>query len=403
MSDNYLFYPVVIIGAGPSGAACGLRLLRAGIDCCIIEKSTFPRVKLCAGVVTAKSRRVLSSLLDSDAYGRLTAASLVSREAHLRLWQRDRSFVDCDFSLADHCPPTFPEGTDCRIHLFDRPRFDAFLADEFRSLGGELMEGDGCERIDFDNKTVVTKSGRKVGYNVLVAADGAVSHVEHLLNRHDESFRRKRINSEAYEINVDRKDADIDGVNIYFGFVPDTYAWAFAKDSVECLGLCKLQGKHFDGKAAMHDFCSTIGLQHESSYPLHAAMIPIGNPLNRPVWHQHVYFIGDAAGLNEPLTGEGIYYALESGVSAAVAIAEGRPESYLKVYKRLCRLIKKGNHYQQLIARKTLYSIFHYLAERHNRFVGYFYQTQIERDSLQSFASIVWSYLKAKRLWGRQG
>lgn len=395
MTDPYLFYPVVVIGAGPAGSACGIRLLKSGLDCCLIERSTFPRVKLCAGVLTAKSREVLAPLLGPDSYEQLMAETLASSEGRLRLWQRSVCFVDCDFTQEDQLTPDMRKA-DCRIHLVDRPRFDTFLAHEFRKLGGELIEGDGCEHIDFDNKTMTLQSGQRIGYNVLVAADGAVSHTEHLLHHHDPSFRRKAVNSTAFELNVSRHDLSVDGVNIYFGFVPDSYAWAFAKGNVECIGLCKLRGKHFDAGKAMRDFCTSIGMQHQERYGLQGAMIPIGNPLRRPLWHNHVYFIGDAAGLNEPLTGEGIYYALESGVRAAVSIAEEKPKHYLADYDRLCRLIRKGSHYQQLVAHKPLFSLFHWLAARHPRFVGYFYQTQIEHASLNSFMRIVADYLHTR-------
>ena len=394
-ADHYLFYPIVIIGAGPAGSACGIRLAKNGIDCCIIEKTAFPRVKLCAGVLTAKSRHLLASLLGADDYARLMEASLVARESRLRLWHRQECFVDCDFTRADMLPPKLQD-TDCRIHLVDRPLFDQFLAKEFSRLGGQLIEGDGCEDIDFTNKTITLRSGCRIGYNFLVAADGAVSHTEHLLHRYDPSFQRKDINSEAFEVNVSRADAPIDGVNIYFGFVPKTYAWAFSKGSKECLGFCKLRGEHFEGNQAMDDFSSVIGLRNQEQYPLHAAMIPIGNPLRHPLWHNHVFFIGDAAGLNQPLTGEGIYDALQSGVSAATSLIHEHPQEYLIDYAWLCRLIKKDAHYQQLIAHRLCYRVFHNLAARHNRFVGYFYQTQIEHACLHGFFHILYHYFKER-------
>ena len=57
----------VIIGGGPSGTACGYYLQAKGIPNIIIEKKTYPRDKLCAGLVTTKTYRMIGKIWDAEA------------------------------------------------------------------------------------------------------------------------------------------------------------------------------------------------------------------------------------------------------------------------------------------------------------------------------------------------
>lgn len=386
----------LIVGAGPSGTICGIRLRQAGVNCIVVDRATFPRVKLCAGVLTRKSRDVLAEVLGNDSEA-LLQETRQSHESHLRLWNKKECFVDCDFTDHRQIPPSL-RGEDWRFTLVDRPAFDLWLLRHYKSLGGTAIEGDGVRAIDFTAHKARLASGEVVSYKWLVACDGANSHMERLLGKHDAGFQPKGANAEAYEINVDRSDLDIDGINVCFGYVPQTYAWAFAKGDKTCLGLCKLSGAHFNGPQAMNNFCDDFGLQHAEKYPLQAAMIPFDNAMPNPLWHDEVFFCGDAAGLDEALTGEGIFYALRSGTDAAESIISGNASLYLKRNRRLQALMHKAAKYQRVVASPKLYPLFKAIATHDNRFVGYFYLTQIDHSCLNHLPAIYWNYLKELRL-----
>ncbi|MGI6232760.1 MAG: NAD(P)/FAD-dependent oxidoreductase [Prevotella sp.] len=380
----------LIIGGGPAGSACGISLRNAGKDCLIAERAKWPRSKLCAGVLTDKSRQCLTDLLGPIEYEKLMEASLKACEPRLKLWQRQHCFVDVDLSDKS-CQPKFLQGTDCSIHEVDRPRFDQFLVNRFVELGGKLIDGDGVKDVSFADNTAVTSSGIIIHFRHLVAADGAYSHVEHLLHRFDPSFKTKRENSLALEINVSREDLDIQGINIYFGYVPHTYAWAFSKGDGVCLGICRIAGRMIDIRAAMREFCSDLGLRHPERYPYKGAQLPFGNAMRRPLWHDKVFFVGDAAGLDEPVTGEGIYYALQSGVDAASALVDN-PRRYLESNDRLQQILRKSGRYQQLFNHRLSMYAFRKTATHHNNFVGFFYLTQIEHATTQSLPRIIKNY-----------
>jgi flavin-dependent dehydrogenase len=385
----------LIVGGGPAGSACGIALRNAGKDCLIVEKAKWPRTKLCAGVVTDKSRQCLKTLLGPKEYKKLMEASLKARESHLRLWQRQHCFVDVDLSDKS-CQPKSLRGTNCSIHEVDRPRFDQFLINRFVDLGGKLIDGDGVKDVSFADNVAVTSSGTVIHYHHLIVADGAYSRVEHLLHRFDPSFKTKGENSLALEINVSREDLDIHGINIYFGYVPHTYAWAFSKGDSVCLGICRLAGQKADIQAAMSEFCSDLGLRHPERYPFKGALLPFGNAMRRPLWHDKVFFVGDAAGLDEPVTGEGIYYALQSGVDAATALVANNPQLYLESNAYLQRVLRKSGRYQQLFNHRLSMRAFTQAAAHHNNFVGFFYLTQIEHATTKLLPQIVRDYLRIR-------
>lgn len=384
----------LIVGGGPAGSLCGIRLRQGGGDCLIVDRARFPRQKLCAGVLTGKSRQVLKEVLGDGGLRQLLQETQASHEAHLRLWHRKKCFVDCNFGDQRQIPKALQKD-DWRFVLVDRTAFDGTLIKRYKSLGGRTIEGDALHEIDFDNRVATLASGQRISYKNLVACDGATSHVERLLAKHDAAFKPKGRNAEAFEINVSRKDLDIDGINVCFGYVPQTYAWAFAKGDKICLGTCRLHGCHFSASEAMKRFCDDLGLKNQDRYPLQAAMIPFDNAMPEPLWHDHVFFCGDAAGLDEAVTGEGIFYALRSGVDAAESILQAAPPLYLQRNARLQALMRKAARYQKVLARPWLYKLFKAFTSMDNSFVGYFYLTQIDHSSLRHLHSIYAGYLRS--------
>lgn len=161
--------------------------------------------------------------------------------------------------------------------------------------------------------------------------------------------------------------------------------------------MCKLKGTRFNGREAMTDFCNELGLKHPEKYPLKGAMIPVDNAMPLPLWHDTVFFCGDAAGLDEGVTEEGIFYALRSGVDAAESIIQATPSLYVKRNSYLQALMRKAAKYQKAIATPGIYPIFRALAKMNNRFVGYFYLTQIDHSSLDHLRTIYWRYLRDLR------
>lgn len=379
---------VLIIGGGPSGSACGITLQKAGIDCCIVDKAKFPRVKLCAGLFTHKSQKCLLDILGKDDYADAMQHVLVSKEEEFGLWYREKNLMSSNQPKTAKLLGVPDDGTgwDGHIHLVDRPAFDNYLFRYYQKLGGKLIEGDGLKDIDFAGKMVTLSSGQTISYEYLVAADGAASRIEHKLKDYDKTFQPKGVGmNTCLEINVDREDLDRRGVHIYFGIIPNSYAWLFSKGKKVCLGLCRIDNVNADLQKAMRDFCTILNLKHPEKYPFKGALLPFGNVMKNPLWQNHLLFVGDAAGLVEPLTGEGIFYALQSGHDAARSLICGNVSQYITSVKELYAIIKKGIGYQKLLESKTFSKFLFEHAPKNERFITYFYHTQIEQRSATPF------------------
>lgn len=349
----------------------------------LVDKSDFPRVKLCGGLFTHKGQRVLEEILGPAAYQDCMLKAVSSREPHLSIWRGMARLIQ----LEPHRPTV----------LIDRPTLDEYLVRHYQALGGQLLLHDGLKAVDFAARIATLASGEQVKYNHLVAADGANSTVERLLHEADPSFKKKQRKVLALEINAEKEDLAVDGVNIYFDIVPKTYAWAFSKGPKTCLGLCVVPDTVEDPNQIFRTFLHDLGLRNEDRYPLRGALIPYGQVM--PVWCKgSVLFVGDAAGLVEPLTWEGIYYALHSGQMAATSIIEGR--DYAKQVKKLQTTIRHGYFCQQLFEYPRFLQIFYSHASRHKAFMERFYSENIDdspRQPLwQKVLMLFWKTMKAR-------
>lgn len=348
----------------------------------LIDKQKFPRVKLCAGLFTHKSQDCLRSLVGDAMYDAAIKASLMSRETQFSLYDGMKRMVTTT--------PSEP------MTLLSRPRFDAWMVEHFVSLGGRFHDGAELVGIDTINN-VATLRNQTVEYDYLIAADGANSTVERIIAKQFSTFKRKDKNPLCLEVNVKREDFDMPGVNIFFHIIPDSYAWSFAKGEEVCLGLVKLTHHEFDINAAMRKFMLDLGVKHLERYPLRGAMIPVGKYMEHPSF-RNILFVGDAGGFVEPLTGEGIYHAMQSGVYAAESVIEGGTvgQAYERKAEYLKRLIDQGAYYQQLLEKPSTSRYFFRNVGKHPHFVNHFYETQIEHACLDPFWKIILKYKLSK-------
>ena len=416
-----MYTDLLIVGGGPAGSAAAIACTNYGIGCLLVEAKPYPRHKLCGGLLTAKARHFLETLIGPEAAQECVEACVVSREKELSLWYGHQTR---GLEQVVEITPREP------ITLIDRMRFDEWLARYFEKLGdqrrcGRLIEGDPVVSVDFGRRTARLASGRTIEYRRIIAADGANSFVEKCASQQSPNGwvprRTKSPDAFCLEVEVPRAQCPyITGVRIYFGVVPGSYAWAFSKGDKVCLGLVRMPGESFDAQATFREFLSHVGVHFPEDQTIQGAMLPMGNPMKEPVVEMwRLLFAGDAAGLVEPLTGEGIYYALQSGVWAAethwltsanshlmhvgqhvrsqqVPSVDTITHTYLERVGHIHSFMRKAGRYQRWLMHPLIKPIFLRLASRHPRFMEYFYTTQIEHGTLHSFPRILWSYYMRK-------
>lgn len=304
-------WDAVIVGGGPAGATLAALLAGRGWRVVVLERAVFPRDKLCGGLVTEKTLdlvREVFSLTPAD----LAANRAVTSEAHrCAIWYKSRRLA--------------VEESDIPFRFVSRRAFDKLLLDRAVAAGATLVEGDRAIRCDPGNATVTTAAGREYTGRCVVGADGVGSIVRRSLppGTVDLAAWRRGLAACA-EVTLDRRGplAGADHPAVYFGVAHYGYGWVFPRSETQVtVGLGALPGRNARPVRGLFlDFLSLLGVSPPDGTVLSGHAVPYGNYLLHP-GAAAAMLIGDAAGLADPLFGEGIYFAMRSAQLAAEAIA----------------------------------------------------------------------------------
>ncbi len=322
-------YDLVVVGAGPAGATAAVAALEArpGLRVLLLDRADFPRDKCCGDGIAAQALDVL------DAHG---MADAVDGWAPLRR---------LELAAGD----TMVDGVMSRdVHVVPRQAFDARLVEHAVDRGAVLRRA-RVRGIDVRDDVVVLDDGDdEVHATVVVGADGAHSRVRAALTGpHRLGSPRRALALRGYTPTPDRL-AGRQVIRWGPGRQP-SYAWAFDRgDGLANIGYGELvDGGPGPTRARMLDALDGLlpGLVADASdwrgHPL---------PLSGFRWQQpdgRCLLAGDASGLVNPMTGEGIYYAVATGSlagrAAAAAVAAGEPDGAGRRYRREVRRLLAGH------------------------------------------------------------
>ena len=302
---------LLVIGAGPAGCAAAITATRAGRSVVMIDKATFPRDKTCGDGLTAGALRTLESLgvpLSSlDASVPVAKAIVVSPSG--------RQVV----------LPLPSDGEHARV--MRRIDLDAALVHATRAAGVTVLEAATLTELkSLDTAVEATlDDGRSLTAPFAIAADGNYSTARRLLSPEAAPVLGEWSAFRQYF-------AHVDDPTLWVLFERDLlpgYAWVFPLPGGRAnVGLAVRRRPDVTGKvlAAMwRDLLDRPSLRsvlgpHAEAEGAHRAW-PIPSHLDSTrLTHGRVLFAGDAAGVVDPMTGEGIAQALETGVLAARAI-----------------------------------------------------------------------------------
>jgi geranylgeranyl reductase family protein len=318
-------YDAVIIGAGPAGATAAYLLASQGFKVLIIDKSTFPRDKLCGGLLTMKTVRLLECIF---------AVSLdYLKNQRIITYQSFHYKVGSSKGVSIHGCMDYP------FHFVQRSIYDAFWLQMAQKAGAEFRGGEKFVALDITSKKLTTNSGHEICGKYILGADGALSRTRRLLSTG--GFIKPDWQSQmatTLEVFISNRYIPklTDYPAIYFGHIPWGYCWSFPGEDFRILGIAGLSLK--SGKLlrkGFHAFLESLNISVKRLPLFKSHALPYGNFLSHP-GHGNVILLGDACGLADPLLGEGIYYAHKSAQLVAKALLESfdDPQKVFNKYKR---------------------------------------------------------------------
>jgi geranylgeranyl reductase family protein len=287
-------HDVIVIGAGPAGATLAYELAGRGIGVLVLEKEKLPRYKCCAGGVTSKAAK----LLDFD----------ISEVVEDVIYEVIFTFNLGKPYLGQHSQPL--------IYTVMRDVFDYFLAQRAQQLGVVLMDGQKVTQVQVATDCVEISTADNIFYSrLLVGADGAYSVVARELGMGRSMEYIAGIESEIV-VPEEELAKWKSRVQIDLGCIPGGYAWVFPKRNHLSIGAGCLASRARYLDRHHQKFLNSLNIGSYTIARSSSHLIPTCIK-GKLVWQDKVLLLGDAAGLTDPLTGEGIYNAIRSAQLAA--------------------------------------------------------------------------------------
>lgn len=291
------FYDVVVVGAGPAGSTLAFELACNGIKVALLDKESFPRNKVCGGGISIRAASLLpfdiSPVIEKAVYG--VRLSYKLKQKAIRVYKEPIAY------------------------LVGRDRFDNFLNNRALETGAEFFEKQRVIRIAADNRktTVYTETDAFSAY-VIVGADGATGRVGKNLGLKNKFDYDVGLTAEVYTGN-DELTRWGDFIGLDFGYIPGGYAWFFPKEDRISVGIGGpiLAAKRL--KSSLIQLLEKLGYMQYRIDDFKDGLLPLRN-VGMRITSERGLLIGDAAGLVDAFTGEGIFYAIRSAQLATQAI-----------------------------------------------------------------------------------
>lgn len=310
-------FDVIVAGAGPAGSLTAHLLASRGAKTLLVDRARFPRDKPCGGGVTMRGLRLLPFAIGPVVERRVTTIA----------------FRHPDLGAFEH------GGRAPVVLMTQRLRLDAFLAEQAGRAGATFRDGARVREVALgaDGRPEVTfDGGERAGAEILVAADGANGTCGKALG-----LGQDRLFAPALEANVayDAVGAGVaeDTALLELGYVPGGYGWVFPKGDHANVGVGGWDSQGPNLRDHLRRVCERHGIAWSSLTEVRGHRLPMRGA-GTQVARGRALAVGDAAGLVDPLSGDGMYEAFTSAhVAAACAgdVLDGRAADLAAYPQRL--------------------------------------------------------------------
>jgi geranylgeranyl reductase family protein len=293
-------FDAIVVGAGPAGSTAAVRLARGGARVLLLDRARFPRDKPCGGGLTYRAVRQLPVSVEP------VVEDVVDRfELGLRYGRR--------FERGNDGPPL--------VLMTQRRRLDAHLAEQAAAAGADFRDGVRATALELgEEQATVRFDGSAATAPVVIGADGVNGIAARALG-----IGGSRRHGVALEGNVSyghaREERWRGRAVVDLGVVPGGYAWVFPKGDHVNVGVGGWDSEGPRLREHLARACAAYGLPAERLDGLRGYRLPMRSPGERAV-RGRVLLVGDAAGLVDPLSGDGMYEAFVSSRIAAETALE---------------------------------------------------------------------------------
>ncbi|MCA2214541.1 geranylgeranyl reductase family protein [Jidongwangia harbinensis] len=293
-----VIWDVVIIGAGPGGLAAAHAAAAEGARTIVLERAEHPRYKTCGGGLIGISLGLSASRITVPAREQVSAITFSDNGRRPFTRRADTPFLS----------------------MVRRTEFDHAWLRAVVDAGVEVRENAQARGIDQsgDAAAVTLADGSVVRGRVVIGADGSAG----ISTRHvGVTFEQQDLGLEVELAATGADRAAWRGrVLLDWGPVPGSYGWVFPKDDELTVGVIMAKGRGAETKDYLHRFRAGLGLA-DREVRRESGHLTRCRSVDAPLRRGRVLVVGDAAGLLEPWTREGISYALRSGTWAGTAAA----------------------------------------------------------------------------------
>jgi geranylgeranyl reductase family protein len=291
-------YDVAIVGGGPAGSTAAYRLAQAGASVLVVDRATFPRDKPCGGGVTGRAARLLPFSIEP------VVEDVVDR-------------LECRLQYG----PRFARSSRAPLALMtQRRRLDHFLLEKAAEAGADVRDG---VKVTDVRANAISVDGEPVQARIVIGADGCNGTTARALDLGGEI-----VHGVALEANFPHDSRFAHAMVLELAVVRGGYGWVFPKGDHLNVGVGGDESEAPRLREHLRRLCEMHGIDFDNATATRGYRLPMRRPDGR-LARGTTALIGDAAGLLDPFSGDGMYEAFLSAqlvAEAALAVLAGRAD-----------------------------------------------------------------------------